>query len=69
MRALVISPNLDLKIRKALRREARRIALRLLLRQSHFEVRYLLFKLRCESLRVFSRFLSGASKFAFRRHD
>ena len=47
--------DLDLKIRKALRREARRIAFRLLLRRPRLEIEYLLLKLRYLSLRIVRR--------------
>lgn len=67
-RALIISPDLDLKIRKALRREARRIAFRLRIRQPFFEISYLALKLRYASLRIIGRLAGSASKFALRRH-
>lgn len=51
-RTLVVRPEADLVICKTLRREARRIAFRLRLRQPLFEIRYLLLKLRYASLRL-----------------
>ena len=56
--ALIVSPDLDLKIRKSLTRAARQIAFRLFLRRCRFEVEYLALKMRYARLRLL-RYLAG----------
>lgn len=50
--ALIIDPAFDDKIRQALRRKARRIALRFYLRYLRFQIEYLALKARYASLRI-----------------
>src|SRR5260221_7531977 len=66
--ALIISPELDLIICKTLRREARRIAFRLRLRQPLFEINYLALKVRYTSLRLLGNLSRRFPKFIFYRH-
>ena len=67
-RTLVVRPEADAVISKALRREACRIAFRLRLRQPLIEIRYLLLKLRYAILRLRRYLARNAPKFIFRGH-
>jgi hypothetical protein len=68
-RTLIVRPEADLIICKALRREARRIAFRLRLRQPLFEIQYLTLKVRYAILRLRCYLARNAPKFIFRSHD
>jgi hypothetical protein len=67
--ALKISPDLDRKIRKTLRRAARRITFRLLLRQPRFEIEHLALKVRHAGLRLFRELAGDLSKPSIRHDD
>lgn len=68
--ALVVSPDLDLKIRKALSREVRRIKVSLFLRQFRLKIEYLTLKARCTLLRMRRYLLSDFINSRRRRlHD
>jgi hypothetical protein len=54
--ALIVSPDLDLKIRKALRNEARRIAYRLYFAQAVLYPEFLWLKCKCALLNLASDF-------------
>jgi hypothetical protein len=69
MGTLVVSPDHDLKIRNALRREKRCVAFRLLLRQPRLEVEYLLLKMHHAALRLRRRFMSKLSKLLVGSHS
>src|SRR6266404_1703068 len=66
---LKVSPDLGRKICKTLRREARRITFRLLLRQPRFEIEYLALKVRHTGLRLLRDLTSNLSKPSIRHDD
>ena len=66
--ALIITPDRDLKIRKALRREARRIAFGLRLRKPLFEIKYFVLKARYAFLKLRRNVARDAAKLISRRH-
>lgn len=68
MGTLIITPDRDLEIRKALLREASRIAFRARLRQPLFEIKYLALKARYAFLKLRRDFLRSAAKLISRRH-
>lgn len=68
LRTLVITPDLDLKIRKALKRAARRLAFRALLRYLRFQIEYLALKSRLAVLRVLRKFAGKLAELPFDRH-
>lgn len=66
--ALIVSPDLDAKICKALRRDARRFQLSLFFRRFRLEGSYLTLQTRLALLRVDSKLFRNFANFRFRRH-
>jgi len=67
--ALIVSPELDFKIRKSLRRAARRIARRARLRQLRFEIKYSALKVRLSALYRLRNLRRVLLKLSFGRHN